>query len=112
MLGAGHRIPALISSNPVELEAQLHRDLDLPHRGVVEQARNDASGGGADAGPRAGELRVIERIEKLQLQLMLEPIVEASVFHERQVGLGLTRVAENIAAGVSEIGRASCRERV
>src|SRR5262245_8758356 len=80
------------------LEAQLHRDLDLPHRRVEEQARNDAGGSRADSGPRPGELRVIERIEKLELQLVLETLAEARVFHQRQVGLSLTRIAENIAA--------------
>ena len=48
---------------------------------------------------------MIERIEKLELQLVLEPVAEAGVFHERQVGLGLTRVAENIAARVSVSAR-------
>ena len=79
-------------------EAQLHRDLYLPHRSVVEQARNNTRGRSADGGPGPGELRVIERIKELELQLVLEAIAEAGVLNQGQVGLRLARVAENVTA--------------
>ena len=82
-------------------EAQLHRDLYLPHRSVVEQARNDTRGGSADGGPGTGELRVIERIEKFELQLVLEALAKAGVLDQGQVGLRLARIAENVTACIS-----------
>jgi hypothetical protein len=79
-------------------KAQLHCDLYLPHRSVVEQARNDSSRGSANGGPGSGELRVIERIKEFELQLVLEPVAEAGVLDQGQVGLCLARIAKNVTA--------------
>src|SRR5262249_32392753 len=82
-------------------EAHLHGDLNLPHRRVEKQARNNTGAGRADGGSWSGKLRVVERVEELELQLVLEALPEPGVLHERQVGLGLARVAEDVAAGVA-----------
>src|SRR5215831_5519162 len=82
-------------------EIHLHRHLDLPHRCVVEQARDDARAGRTDRGPRTGKLWVIERVEELELQLVFEPLAEPGVLHQRHVGLGLPWIAKDATARIS-----------
>src|SRR5262249_39366383 len=68
---------------------------------VVKQARDDTSAGRTDRRPRTGKLWVIERVEELELQLVFEPLAEARVLHQRQVGLGLPWIAKDATARIS-----------
>lgn len=61
----------------LDLETELHRHLNLSRRRAKEQARNLAYGPCADGVSRSGELRVVERVEKLEFELVFETFAEA-----------------------------------
>ena len=93
-----------------DLETELHRHLNLSRRRAKEQARNLAYGPCADGVSRSGELRVVERGEKLEFELVFETFAEARHLDEREVHVCLSRSPEDVAPGVA-IGSRVVRRR-
>ena len=73
----------------------------LPHITLAQQTGNDARAGRADGVAGCGELRVIEGVEQLDLELMLKAFVEARHLDQRKVYVGLSRRTQDVAARVA-----------
>src|SRR5581483_2874789 len=84
-------------------KAELHCQLNLPHRRIVKQARDDARACGADRRAWARKLGPVESIKHLDFELMFEALLEASILHNRKVRLKDTRRSQNVSSGIAPV---------
>src|SRR5207248_6165071 len=96
-------VPACLGAcgkNPAS-EAELHRQLYLPHRRVIQQTRYHPGGSRADRRSGSRKLCAVDSVEHLDLELVLEPLPEARVLHDGEIGLHNSWSPQYIPPGIA-----------